>query len=67
MLVESELSELCSLGMRQDDELSEQNLRMETGQLEVGLRAGIYLINTVAIESLQDLISLIFSEQVILA
>ena len=67
MLVESDFSELCSLGMRQDDELSEQNLRMETGQLEVGLRAGIYLINAVAIESLQDLISLIFSEQVILA
>ena len=64
MLVESELSELCSLWMCQDDELSEQNLRMETGQLEVGLRAGIYLINAVAIESLQDLISLIFSEQV---
>ena len=62
MLVESESSELCSLGMRQDDELSEQNLRMETGQLEIRLGAGIYLINAVLIESLQSLISFIFSE-----
>ena len=62
MLVESELSELCSLGMRQDDELSEQNLRMETGQLEIRLCASIYLINAVLIESLQSLISFIFSE-----
>ena len=62
MLVESELSELCSLGMRQDDELSEQNLRMEIGQLEIRLCASIYLINAVLIESLQSLISFIFSE-----
>ena len=62
MLVESEFSELCSLGMRQDDELSEQNLRMETSQLEIRLCASIYLINAVLIESLQSLISFIFSE-----
>ena len=64
MLVESEFSELCSLRMRQDDELSEQNLRMEASQLEIRLCAGVHLVNAVLSERLQSLVSFIFCEQV---
>ena len=61
MLVESEFSELCSLGMRQDDELSEQYLGMETGEFEVWLTAGIGLVDGARLECFQSLITLIFS------
>ena len=47
--------------MREDDELSEQYLGMETGEFEVWLTAGIGLVDGARLECFQSLITLIFS------
>lgn len=49
--------------MRQDDELSKQQLGMEARKLEIRYRRGIYLIDIAPVEGGKSLVTVIFLKQ----